>query len=234
MSELEWRLANEAEDLLRTMPHVTQFKGGSPQTDEWIGRLMAFVDLWRPMESITLQHSMGQRYQYPDWTADTLRQLLYRAKHSLRLSIGSPASAVVGHGQVFDYFDTLRKVIEQGQVDIFFVDPYLSADFVSAYLPHIHPSASIRLLTSPKRLDTLVPALRLFVRQRGGSVELRTFDNLHDRYVFIDGQEGYQSGASFKDGAKNAPTALTQIMDTLPAVTKTYSDIWKQASQVSI
>jgi len=231
---MNWRLANEAEDLLRIMPPVTQFTGGYPQTDEWIGRLLAFVDVWRPMESVTLQHSIGQRYQYPDWTADTLRQLLYRAKHSLRLSIGSPASTVVSQGQVFDYFDSVRKVIEQGQVDVFFIDPYLSADFVSGYLPHIRPSAAIRLLTNPKRLGTLVPALRLFIQQRGGSLELQTFDKLHDRYVFIDGQEGYQSGASFKDGAKNAPTALTQVMDAFSAVRKTYDDLWKQGGQVQL
>jgi len=234
MSELQSRLANEAEDLLRTMPQGARFKTVDPQVDEWIGRLMAFVDMWNAAESFALQHSLSQRAQYSDWTASSLRQILYKAKHSLRFAIGSPASAVVGQGQVFDYFDAVRKVIEQGQVDVFFVDPYLSAEFVSVYLTHVRPEATIRLLTSPKRMDILVPPLRLLGQQRKGSIELRTFDNLHDRYVFIDSQEGYQSGSSFKDGAKNAPTTLTQVLDTFSAVVKTYGDIWDQASKVAI
>ena len=39
----------------------------------------------------------------------------------------------------------------------------------------------------------------------------------HDPSLFIDGSSCYQSGASFKDGAKNAPTTLTQITDAFQA-----------------
>ena len=234
MSELELRLANEAEDLLRTMPSRVQFTDGSPRANEWIGQLMAFVDVWKPMEIVDLQKAIHQRFLYPDASVNAFRQLLYRAKHALRFSMGAPAGTVVGQGQVFDYFDSVRKVIEQGQLDVFFIDPYLSADFVSVYLPHIKSTAKTRLLTSPKRLDKLVSALQLFTKQQGSSVELRVNDNLHDRYVFIDGQEGYQSGASFKDGAKNAPTALTQVLDTFRAIEHAYGEIWRTSSQVTI
>jgi len=36
----------------------------------------------------------------------------------------------------------------------------------------------------------------------------------------------YQSGASFKDGAKKAPTTLTQITDAFSAVSATYEQRW--------
>jgi hypothetical protein len=52
---------------------------------------------------------------------------------------------------------------------------------------------------------------------------------LHDRYVIIDGKNCYQSGASFKDGAKAAPTTLTQISDAFLAVSGTYENLWNNA-----
>ena len=50
--------------------------------------------------------------------------------------------------------------------------------------------------------------------------------NFHDRYVFVDRGACYQSGASFKDGAKKAPTTLTQITDAFGPMLKTYEDLW--------
>lgn len=234
MSERDWQLASEAEDLLRIMPTAAEFKTSSRAVDEWIGRFLAFVDLWRPLEIVTANHHLGSRYSQPQYVLDALRQMIYRAKHSVRHSIGAPTSAVVARGQVFDYFDSVRKVIEQAGSDVLFIDPYISAEFVSTYLPHVSPAAKIRLLTTAKRLNTVVPALRLFAQQRGGAAELRTDENLHDRYVFIDGQEGYQSGASFKDGARNAPTALTQVIDTFAAVYRTYETAWNSAAVVAV
>lgn len=49
---------------------------------------------------------------------------------------------------------------------------------------------------------------------------------MHDRYVFVDRTACYQSGASFKDGAKKSPTTLTQITDAFAAVQQTYEALW--------
>jgi hypothetical protein len=54
MSERDWQLASEAEDLLRIMPTAAEFKTSSRAVDEWIGRFLAFVDLWRPLGRICL------------------------------------------------------------------------------------------------------------------------------------------------------------------------------------
>jgi len=68
----------------------------------------------------------------------------------------------------------------------------------------------------------LLPAVDVFARQTGAKVEIRSAPNFHDRYVFVDGVSCYQSGASFKDGAKSAPTMLTQITDAFAPVFKDY------------
>ena len=67
-----------------------------------------------------------------------------------------PTNVAVSSAMVFDYFDEIRKIIEMAKNDILFVDPYLDAEFVSYYLPHVTPGVSIRLLTREK-LQTLSP-----------------------------------------------------------------------------
>ena len=59
-----------------------------------------------------------------------------------------PVSTAIGAGGVYDYFDEVRKFIESASVDLLFVDPYLDAEFVSRYLPHVETGVAIHLLTS--------------------------------------------------------------------------------------
>ena len=55
---------------------------------------------------------------------------------------------------------------------------------------------------------------------------VRVSGSLHDRYLFIDRAACYLSGASFKDGAKNAPALLTQITDAFQSMFDTYEKLW--------
>jgi hypothetical protein len=141
-----------------------------------------------------------------------------------------PLSLPVAHGQVFDYFDEVRKIIELAKQDLLFVDPYLDAEFVSRYLSHVSKGVTIRLLAR-ERLTTLLPAVDLFAKQSGCTVEVRSAQHFHDRYVFVDRNACYQSGASFKDGAKSAPTMLNQITDASAAMLQTYEDKWSKAKR---
>ena len=125
----------------------------------------------------------------------------------------------------FDYFDEIRKILETAQRDVLFVDPYLDAEFVPRYLGHIAAGVNIRLLAR-ERIGTLIPAVELYAKQSNAKIEVRSAAGFHDRYLFVDNSACYQSGASFKDGAKKAPTTVTQITDAFLAVLKTYEDLW--------
>ena len=63
--------------------------------------------------------------------------LLHEARHSLRMRTVGPLNAAIGKGSVFDYFDEVRKIVEPAAKDVLFVDPYLDAEFVARYLPHM-------------------------------------------------------------------------------------------------
>jgi hypothetical protein len=55
---------------------------------------------------------------------------------------------------------------------------------------------------------------------------VRSSTALHDRYLFVDRAVCYLSGASFKDGAKNAAATLTQIVDAVQPMLDTYERLW--------
>ncbi len=143
------------------------------------------------------------------------------------LTVG-PSNVAVGQGMVFDYFDEIRKAIELATQDLLFVDPYLDAEFVSRYLPHVQAGVTVRLLAN-KKLAKLLPAVEAFVKQHGARIEVRAALNFHDRYLFVDRSTCYQSGASFKEGASKAPTTLTEITDAFRPVGQTYEDLWSGA-----
>ena len=155
-----------------------------------------------------------------------LRTLLYQAQHDLRTKTVGPFSVAIQSGKTFDYFDEIRKVTEMAREDLLFVDPYLDAEFVSMYLPQIRKEVTVRLLTS-KKLPVLIPAVKHFVAQYKLNIQVRSASaGLHDRYVFVDKMRCYQSGASFKDGARRSPTTLTQITDAFETMYQTYQRMW--------
>ena len=156
--------------------------------------------------------------------------MLRRARADLSIRTANPVNVVIDKGQEFDYFDKIRKIIERARKDVLFVDQYLDAEFVSRYLPMILPDAAVRLLTSAKSAQKLALAVATFCAQAPLKVSAKTSPEPHDRWIFIDGVECYQSGASFKDGARLSPSSITQISDAQGLISRVYEDIWSRAT----
>ena len=231
-------LLAEVEDLLRTSPPQSAFK--ELENDEalsWLGRTKAVLTEWDFTQSVyilaysrdLLAEGISQSLNPIGSAYRGIRTLLFQAQQDLRMKTVGPLSVAISGGKPFDYFDTIRKIMEMARNDILFVDPYLEVDFVSRYLPHVNEGVTVRLLAS-KEISSLVSAVEIFVEQSGLRVEVRSATSgLHDRYVFVDEARCYQSGASFKDGAKKSQTTLTQITDAFEAVFQTYQGIWGAA-----
>ena len=228
----EEELLGEVEDILRTMPPRSTLRNHNDENVAWLGRVSNFIAVWNPPGSVSLGLAISkfrnQGFRPSNVGLDEILTLLHQAWYNLRMKTIGPVNTAIGQGEVFNYFDELRKLIETATRELLFVDPYLDAEFVSRYLPHVTAGVSVRLLTG-KLLPKLLPAVKLFVQQYSGAVEVRSAPGFHDRYVFVDQNACYQSGASFKDGAKKAPTTLIQITDVFPAVLQTYKDMWDQA-----
>jgi hypothetical protein len=226
------QLLGEAEDLLRTAPPMAEIIQNDENGVAWFGRFSAVIRAWNMARSAeVLLAQMQLESMAPEQNQNGYRRilaLLNEARHALRMETVGPLSVPVAHGQVFDYFDEVRKIIELARQDLLFIDPYLDAEFVSRYLSHVSKGVTIRLLAR-ERLTTLLPAVDLFAKQSGHTIEVRSAPHFHDRYVFVDRNACYQSGASFKDGAKSAPTTITQITDASIAMSQTYEDLWNTA-----
>jgi hypothetical protein len=231
------QLALEIEDLIRTMPGDRDFVRNPDKCIPWLGRACAAMNAWdspRAMvhfDPLVRQLSKSGNFDFSPTRRSLLVQL-HQAQSDLRLQSTGPLSVGIQIGRVFDYFDEIRRMIESAKIDLLFVDAYIDAEFVSRYLPHVSVGTCIRILAREK-LSSLKPAVASFVAQNSRQVEIRTAPGFHDRYVFVDGLACFQSGASFKDGAKKAPTTLTQITDAFAAVRTTYEQIWTQATVVT-
>src|SRR3989338_9136169 len=162
------QLLAEIEDLLRTMPPRATLRNETEENFAWLGRVSAVIENWDFPKSILLHTYLNQFHGMdPPVLRDGFRKLmtlLYQARHDLRMETLGPTNVAVPQGMVFDYFDEIRKIIELAKQDLLFVDPYLDAEFVPRYLPHISAGVTARLLAREK-LATLLPAVDLFAQQ---------------------------------------------------------------------
>jgi hypothetical protein len=157
MALTDAQLLAEVEDLLRTMPGRLDCQ--TPDIFSWIGRASAVIRMWDPSKEASfalnvdlIQSGMGDGNR-------KIQIIFHEARHDLRLKTVGPLTVAVDQGASFDYFDEVRKLIETAKSDLLFVDPYLDAEFVSRYLPHVAPNVRVRLLTR-ERLSTLLPRRR--------------------------------------------------------------------------
>lgn len=227
------QLLAEIEDVIRTAPPQATLHHVESDTLAWLGRAASLIRRWNATKGILFDSEVRQlhagRTFDPATAVAGIFTTLHEARHDLRLSAVGPLSVAVQHGAVFDYFDEVRKVMGAAQTELFFVDPYLDSEFASRYLAQVPPSIRIRLL-GRKGIPSLLPAVELMRKQTGITIEVRSSPTLHDRFLFVDGRTGFQSGASFKDGAKTAPTTFTEVMDAFQPVIAAYEALWSSGS----
>lgn len=208
------QLLAEVEYLLRSMPPRETLRHETEENLTWLGRLSAVIEKWDLPKSISLHVAISHLHGHTSHEANRgfrqLMILLRQAQHDLQMETLGPISVAVPRGNVYEYFDEIRKIIEGAKEDLLFVDPYLDAGFVSRYLAHVTPGVAIRLLTRHK-LAALLPAVEVYTKQNQVRIEVRSEPNFHDRYLFIDKIACYQSGASFKDG-DSAPCMVAESL----------------------
>ena len=249
------RLQFEVEDLLRNRPSLTAIIELEDDCFlSWLGRVDAVLGKWDESNTTSVERhlSINKLHDYSSCSPDQesifslisdfrkrsavsayngLITMLYRARYSVILESGGPISVAVPGGRPYDYFEEVRKIIDLAYSEVFFIDRYLNAEFVSIYLAQIDPPVSVRLLTSTKMERYLSPAIVLLKEQIPVNVEVRytSGEKIHDRYLIVDSKECYQSGSSFKDGSKKQPTTLSQITDAFEDILQIHDQIWSQA-----
>ncbi len=230
-------LLAEIEGLLRSLPSYQFISDAQNQAAvvAYQGRAAAVIRTWNPVRALVFdfRHLSSVEHFHQSFSLRNLTLILHEAQTDLRLKSVGPLSTAIGHGQVFEYFNELRQVIETATDDLLFVDPYLDTDFVAKYLPFAKDGVRVRLL-GREGPAALTAAVMAYNAEHGAAVQLRTGQaGFHDRYLFLDRSSCYQSGASFKDGAKKALTTITQITDAFVEVYDHYEAMW-QAGTVRV
>jgi hypothetical protein len=227
------QLLAEVEDVIRSMPDKQRLHLEDEDVLTWLGRAAAIIENWDMGRRVAATFALNElrRPSAIDVSkgAVNLIVLLRQAQSDLRLKTIGPVNKAISQGDVFYYFDELRKIIALAKSDLLFVDRYMEGDFVATYLPYVGAGVTIRLLSRDK-ISALVPAARAFAKQFGATIEVRSAQNFHDRWVFVDKSACYQSGASFKDGARAHSTTLTQNIDAFGVLHSTYESMWQQAT----
>lgn len=226
-------------DLLANRPADTY----AAEALDWFADVAGTVSAYDQVKAVPLNMLLGQIAQVAamnvfagDARHNAVMRFYMEARavfRALQLGTNAYTTAQIERGEVYNYFEELRQLIRAAEADILFIDPYIDAEFVERYLPQIPAGVSVRLLTSAGRVGSLAPALTLYRQQHQGvQVQLRTMPNqsIHDRHLVIDRRDVWQSGASFKDGAKNAPTTINQIVDVAAAMIAAHEENWNRAT----
>lgn len=229
------RILNEIEECLATVPPRDTVRGTMTENVAWFGRAGAAVAAWGGPSAMTFQllirELQGPRTNELASPYNGILTVLHQAAYDLRLRSGGPIGTVLESGQTFQYFEVVRKYLAQATSDAFFIDPYMDGTIPGKFLVHVPVSASIRILSKVYKdnVPQLVSAAKALEAQYGRSIEVRTCDGIHDRFLFIDKARCFLSGASFKDGATKTPTVLVEIIDAFAVVAAQYEREWSSA-----
>ena len=126
-----------------------------------------------------------------------------------------PRQKVFFEGQVWDAFEFLVSTIQKAQKGIVLVDGYVDTTTLNI-LAKKAEGVVVTVWTNPKTKLT-ARDVETFNAQYP-SLEVRHTAAFHDRFLILDGSEGYLVGASLKDAGKRS-FAVTRIEDAAIAQT---------------
>lgn len=224
-------LLAQLRSLLERAPDLAQYTPASREHQVWLAQAHALVSRWDSLEAVMLKTS-ADFLSTPVTRNSNISKILgviHRAIADLELRLPAEAQESFGAGDVYDFFNSLNKVIKSAEKSIFIIDPYLDHSVFDHYLTSRQDGVALRLMTS-NNAAALTPHAQKYVAQHGPVLEVRKSQTIHDRVIFIDGYVCWVVGQSLKDAAKAKPTYLVQAPpDVVPDKLRNYEDIWKSA-----
>lgn len=210
------------------MPPIATLRQDSQENHEWLGLAAHLVQETNSVRGMSFRMEMANLYgglsRMPGQTEKLLVSMVQQCKMEWRFKSSGPLAVAFEPRRPFDYFDEVRRYVESAATEVFFIDPYMDAEFVSRYLPFVKPGVAVRLLGS-NRIMALKAAVEMYSAQSGTTISLR-HSLFHDRYLIIDRRECYQSSGSFNHGAATAASLLVQIVDAFESIQSIYEARW--------
>ena len=131
----------------------------------------------------------------------------------------------------FDFHNDIRDIIKKAKKEIFIVEPYIDEDLLEITLRGIDSNLNIKILSNSKNpKGKFVRVANKFSSQHKGSFGARETDQIHDRGIFIDNDEGWVMGQSIKQGGKK-PTYLIKLQNP-KELESIYNKIFLKSSKI--
>ena len=122
----------------------------------------------------------------------------------------TPSQKVFFEGQVYDAFELLVSLVQRAKREIVLVDGYVDTGTLNI-LAKKHPGVSVTAWTHPKTSLT-ERDIETFNAQYP-TLEVRHTTSFHDRFLILDGTEGYLVGTSLKDAGRRS-FAVAKLEDS--------------------
>ncbi len=122
----------------------------------------------------------------------------------------APSQKVFFEGQVYDAFGLLASLVQRARREIVLIDGYVGTGALNI-LAKKASGVAATVWTHPKTSLTEGDAATFNAQYPNLGVHRTT--TFHDRYLILDGAEGYFVGASFKDAGKKS-FAITKLEDS--------------------
>ncbi len=109
-----------------------------------------------------------------------------------------PNQGIFFEGQIFDTYKFITDLIKTAKKEIILIDNYINEDTLTIF----SKVENIKVIIYTKNLNRQLKLdLKKYNRQYN-NVEIKKFDNSHDRFLIIDKKNIYHIGASLKDIGK--------------------------------
>ena len=122
----------------------------------------------------------------------------------------APSQKVFFEGQVYDAFELLVTLVQRAKREIVLVDGYVDTGTLNI-LAKKQPGVSVTVWTHPRTSLTARDAATFNAQYP--ALEVKHTTSFHDRFLILDGAEGYLVGASLKDAGKKS-FAVAKLEDS--------------------
>ena len=111
----------------------------------------------------------------------------------------APSQKVFFEGQVYDAFELLLSLVQRAKCEIVLIDGYVDVGTLNI-LAKKKPGITVTVWTHP-RTNLTERDVETFNAQYP-TLEVKHTTSFHDRFLILDGTEGYLVGASLKDAGR--------------------------------
>ncbi len=193
------------------------------------------TELWRDFDRHRTV-TYWQKYPSSKYTSETGRLPLWREFIVKALEAKgineNRKQQLVQKGQYFTARQIIREVLGKAKDRIDIQDNYANIELLAILENYVNenPKLKIRILTQ-RPINTFKSDLNTFIKQYGSIIEVKTHLDCHDRFIFIDGNEVYHSGHSFKDlGSKASLISSVENEEEKKKLILEFENWWSNGS----